>query len=162
MIKGWLLVFSYDFFVTYTDSLFSFHDNRWRKCKRCSEVEQRNSNIHTWHNDFILFFYLEISVSIVCWWYSCLFCLAVTLHIDVHQRALFCPCRRKTSKTPISKSDISIWSVPATSYPPFHSGSTVNFYSQGKRKTAVVEKENIKVSFSGDVLASVVSQTLVP
>lgn len=49
----------------------------------------------------------------------------------------------------------------ATSHPPFHSGSTVNFYSQEKKHTAVVEKENIKVSFNGDYLAFMVSQTLV-
>lgn len=36
------------------------------------------------------------------------------------------------------------------SHPPFHSGSTVNFYSEGEKKTAVVEKENTRVSFNGD------------
>ena len=43
----------------------------------------------------------------------------------------------------------------ATSHPPFPSGSTVNFYSQERKKnTAVVEKENIKVSFIDECLAS--------
>lgn len=66
----------------------------------------------------------------------------------------------KTFNTYIFKRKISILRAATASHPPFHSGSTVNFYSQEK-KTAVVEKENIKVSFSGDSLAFVTSQTLV-